>query len=106
MQPCGRDSSTVWLELEEKDPARRFKMFRVIGAGGDDSVSGWNNWVMAIHFSRQTQPSHRKFSAQTAAGIVVSILLLGLSARAAKRAFPQLRPPGERIRLLIGADAA
>ena len=26
VQPGGRDSSTVWLDLEEKDPARRFKM--------------------------------------------------------------------------------
>ncbi len=51
VQPGGRDSSTVWLDLEEKDPARRFKMFRVIGAGPEDPVTGWNNWVMAIHFS-------------------------------------------------------
>jgi len=51
VQPGGRDSSTVWLDLEEKDPTRRFKMFRVIGAGGEDPVTGWNNWVIAIHFS-------------------------------------------------------
>jgi hypothetical protein len=51
VQPGGRDSSTVWLDLEEKDPARRFKMLRVVGAGGEDPVTGWNNWVMAIHFS-------------------------------------------------------
>ena len=38
-----RDSSTVWLDHEEKDPARRFKMFRVIGAGGACPVTGWNN---------------------------------------------------------------
>jgi hypothetical protein len=50
VQPGGRDSSTVWLDLEEKNPARRFKMFRVIGAG-EDPVTGWNNWVMALHFS-------------------------------------------------------
>src|SRR4030095_15089805 len=50
VQPGGRDSSTVWLDLEEKDPIRRFKMFRVIGAG-EDPVTAWNNWVMAIHFS-------------------------------------------------------
>ena len=36
--------------VEEKDPARRFKMFRVIGAG-EDPVTKWNNWQMAIHFS-------------------------------------------------------
>lgn len=51
VQPGGRDASTVWLDLEEKDPARRFKMFRVIGAGGADPLTEWNNWVMAIHFS-------------------------------------------------------
>jgi hypothetical protein len=51
VQPGGRDSSTVWLDLEEKDPARRYKMFRVIGAGGADPVTEWNNWVIAIHFS-------------------------------------------------------
>jgi hypothetical protein len=50
VQPGERDSSTVWLDLEEKDPARRFKMFRVIGAG-EDPVTKWNNWQMAIHFS-------------------------------------------------------
>src|SRR5216117_1479197 len=50
--PGGRDSSTVWLDLEEKDPARRFKMFRVIGAG-EDPVTKWNNWQMAIHFSAE-----------------------------------------------------
>lgn len=51
VQPGGRDSSTVWLDLEEKESARRFKMFRVVGAGGEDPITGWNNWVMAIHFS-------------------------------------------------------
>ena len=50
VQPGGRDSNTVWLDFEEKDPARRFKMFRVIGVG-EDPVTGWNNWLMAIHFS-------------------------------------------------------
>ena len=28
VQTGARDSSTVWLDLEEKDPARRYKMFR------------------------------------------------------------------------------
>ncbi|HUR39472.1 MAG TPA: hypothetical protein VM222_08255 [Planctomycetota bacterium] len=28
VQSGSRDSSTVWLDLEEKDPARRYKMFR------------------------------------------------------------------------------
>jgi hypothetical protein len=50
VQPGGRDSSTVWLDSEDNDPARRFKMFRVIGAG-EDPMTGWNNWQMAIHFS-------------------------------------------------------
>jgi hypothetical protein len=50
VQPGGRDSSTVWLDLEEKDPSRRFKMFRVIGVG-EDPITGWNNWAMDIHFS-------------------------------------------------------
>ena len=40
VQPDGRDSSTVWLDLEEADRARRFKMFRV-GSG----------WRIRIHFS-------------------------------------------------------
>jgi hypothetical protein len=50
VQPGGRDSSTVWLDLEETDPTRRFKMFRVIGVG-EDPVTEWNNWSLAIHFS-------------------------------------------------------
>lgn len=33
VQSGQRDSSTVWLDLEEKDPARRYKMFRS-GPGG------------------------------------------------------------------------
>jgi hypothetical protein len=42
VQPGGRDSSTVWLDLEERDPKRRFKMFRSHGDGG---------WALSIHFS-------------------------------------------------------
>ena len=49
--PGSRDSNTVWLDLEEKDPRRRYKMFRVIGAGSECPVTGWNNWVFSIHFS-------------------------------------------------------
>jgi len=41
----------VWLDLEEKDPERRYKMFRVVGAGSECEVTGWNNWVFSIHFS-------------------------------------------------------
>lgn len=39
-QTDSRDSATVWLDLEEKDLARRYKLFRV-GAG----------WVMHVYFS-------------------------------------------------------
>lgn len=37
-----RDSSTVWMDLEERDPARRFKMVRSHGNGG---------WGLSIHSS-------------------------------------------------------
>jgi hypothetical protein len=49
--PGDRDSSTVWLDHNEKDPARRFKMFRVVGAGSPCPETEWNNWVMALHES-------------------------------------------------------
>ncbi|MDQ1329365.1 MAG: hypothetical protein QG641_2654, partial [Candidatus Poribacteria bacterium] len=42
VQPGGRDSSIVWLDLNEKDPQRKYKMFRVHGDGG---------WAISIHFS-------------------------------------------------------
>ncbi|SRR6266478_2000190 len=42
VQAGRRDSSTVWLDLEEKNPKRRFKMFRSHGEGG---------WALSIHFS-------------------------------------------------------
>jgi len=42
VQPDGRDSSIVWLDLEEQDPQRRYKMFRAHGDGG---------WAVSIHFS-------------------------------------------------------
>ncbi len=38
----GRDSATVWLDLDEKDPQRRFKMFRSHGDGG---------WALSVYFS-------------------------------------------------------
>jgi len=38
----GRDSATVWLDLEEKDPKRRYKMFRSHGDGG---------WALSLYFS-------------------------------------------------------
>jgi hypothetical protein len=37
-----RDSSTVWLDLQEMDPKRRYKMFRSHGDGG---------WALSVHFS-------------------------------------------------------
>jgi hypothetical protein len=42
VHPGGRDSATVWLDLEEKDPQRRFKMFRSHGDGG---------WALSLYFS-------------------------------------------------------
>jgi hypothetical protein len=43
VQKARRDSSTVWLDQEEKDTARRYKMFRSHGEGG---------WALSLHFSR------------------------------------------------------
>jgi hypothetical protein len=43
VQPDPRDSNTVWLDLEEKDPRRRFKMFR--------SYSYQGKFVLSVHFS-------------------------------------------------------
>lgn len=42
VQPGKRDSSIVWLDLEEGDPQRRYKMFRAHSDGG---------WAFSIHFS-------------------------------------------------------
>ena len=38
-----RDSATVWLDLEEPDPRRRYKLFRSVRAG--------RGWALALHFS-------------------------------------------------------
>src|SRR5262249_32161349 len=43
VQTTGRDSTTVWLDLEEKDPKRRFKLFLSRRAG--------NGWALDLHFS-------------------------------------------------------
>jgi len=43
VQPEIRDSSTVWLDLEEKDPARRYKLFRSHGEAG--------RFGLSLHFS-------------------------------------------------------
>lgn len=40
--PNPRDSNTVWLDADEKNPARRFKMFRVFDAGKDPSGRAYN----------------------------------------------------------------
>jgi len=42
VHPGERDSCTVWLDLEEKDPRRRYKMFRSHGDGG---------WALSLYFS-------------------------------------------------------
>jgi len=47
VQSGARDSSTVWLDLDEKDPARRFKMFRA-GPGGSTVPKAWG---LATFFS-------------------------------------------------------
>ena len=43
VEPNQRDSSIVWLDLEEKDPARRYKFFNARHHG--------KGWALAIHFS-------------------------------------------------------
>ncbi len=45
VQTSPRDSSTVWLDLEEKDPKRRYKMFR---SASRPDIKSWSLWV---HFS-------------------------------------------------------
>jgi hypothetical protein len=45
VQTSPRDSSTVWLDLEEKDPNRRYKMFR---SASRPELKSWCLWV---HFS-------------------------------------------------------
>ena len=38
-----RDSNTVWLDHDEKDPKRRYKMFR--------SIRHQGGWALQLHFS-------------------------------------------------------
>lgn len=45
VQTSQRDASTVWLDLEEKDPKRRFKMFR------SASRPERKSWCLWVHFS-------------------------------------------------------
>lgn len=42
VQPGNRDSTTVWLDLEEKNPQRRFKLFR---------CHSENGWALSLYFS-------------------------------------------------------
>ncbi len=42
VQPGDRDSATVWLDLREKDPQRRFKFFRTHREDG---------WAVSVYFS-------------------------------------------------------
>jgi hypothetical protein len=44
VEPNRRDSVTVWLDLEEKDHERRYKLFR--------SHGGKEGWRLALHFSK------------------------------------------------------
>jgi hypothetical protein len=43
VQSGGRDSATVWLDLEDANPERRFKLWRAIRHQGQ--------WALALHFS-------------------------------------------------------
>src|SRR5262245_31612293 len=43
VHPGFRDSTTVWLDHEEKDSKRRFKLFR--------SIRHQKSWALSIHFS-------------------------------------------------------
>jgi hypothetical protein len=43
VQPDPRDSSTVWLDLQDPDPKRRYKMFR--------SHPDTGKWGLSVHFS-------------------------------------------------------
>ncbi len=45
VQTSPRDSSTVWLDLEEKDPKKRYKMFRSY------SRPELKSWCLWVHFS-------------------------------------------------------
>lgn len=47
--PKRRDSTTVWIDHEEKDPARRYKMFRYDNANRPET--GTNDPAQSLHFS-------------------------------------------------------
>ena len=50
-----RDANTVWLDLNEKDPRRRYKMWQVMHYGKGMSDSRLNYYISAdgIHWSRE-----------------------------------------------------
>src|SRR5262249_6471266 len=48
VHPEARDSATVWLDLAEKDPQRRWKLFRSHGEGGRFGVSV-HFWADGVH---------------------------------------------------------
>jgi hypothetical protein len=43
VHPGSRDSATIWLDLQEKDPKRRYKFFRSHRTKG--------GWALSVHFS-------------------------------------------------------
>jgi hypothetical protein len=45
VETSGRDSATVWLDLEEKDPKKKYKMFR------SASYPEKKSWCLWVHFS-------------------------------------------------------
>ena len=51
-----RNSSVVWLDLEEKNPARRFKMFR--NAGREESVENATRFSHRIRVSTSSDGIH------------------------------------------------
>lgn len=58
-----RNSSTVWLDLDEKDPARRFKMFRVVSR--EESANGKKSFRHSIRISFSADGIHWKTAADS-----------------------------------------
>ena len=56
-----RDSNTVWLDLNERDPQERFKMWQVMHYGKGMSDSKFNFYVSGdgIHWLRKARSEHR-----------------------------------------------
>lgn len=51
VHPHGRDSAVVWLDQEEKDPARRYKLFRSHNGPPAFGSNAQDDWALSIHFS-------------------------------------------------------